>query len=197
MTWSNLVLWNVQIALLVTAAALLAAAVRLNARTRLMYWQALLAVCLLLPLLQPWQREVVVVPGASAPAAAAAPPASGPPAAPARRFGPGDAVAAVLAAGFLLRAAWFGLGLVRLARYRRGARTLEPVPEPIAALQRQLCVFPEIRLSGALAGPVTFGFRNPVVLLPERFTECDPQLQAAMVPRVVPRQAARLAVHRH
>lgn len=181
MTWSNLVVWNLQIALLVAVAALAAALVRLgDARVRLLYWQALLAVCLLLPLVQPWQREVMVVPSTPPQAVAVTPAAPGPEPAPAPRWSAGDAAAAALAAGLLLRAAWFGLGLLRLARYRRGARPLDPVPAPVAALQRQLCVFPEIRLSGDVAGPVTFGFRDPVVLFPERFTELDPEVQAAV-----------------
>ena len=49
MNWSNLAVWNMQIALLAGAATLLAAVFRLRpAPARLAYWQTLLALCVLL-----------------------------------------------------------------------------------------------------------------------------------------------------
>ena len=71
MTWSNLLLWMAQIALLVAAGALLPWVFRLrSAHARLVFWQVLLVACLLLPLLQPWRRSVVAEAPAASPAAA-------------------------------------------------------------------------------------------------------------------------------
>ena len=184
MSWSNLALWNVQIALLAVAAAALAAIFRLRpAPARLVYWQALLALCLVLPAVQPWRQETVVLPGE---AAVADGDGGGPgsarslcaPRAPALSWP--EAVAALLAAGILVRAGWFGLGLLRLARYRRTARVLHPLPEPVAEACRRIGVYPEIALSEEVSGPVTFGFRDPVILFPARFPDLDREVQSAV-----------------
>ena len=61
----NLFAYSVQVALVILVGGLVAAALRLKQpRVMLAYWQALLAACLLLPLLEPWQR-VVLSPAAS------------------------------------------------------------------------------------------------------------------------------------
>ena len=183
MTWSNLLLWMAQIALLVAAGALLPWVFRLrSAHARLVFWQVLLVACLLLPLLQPWRRSVVAEAPAASPAAAvvAAPAAPGPAAPPWPRFGLMDALAAMLAAGVLARAGWFALGMFRLARLRRAACELDPVPAPVERLRRELAVYPELRVSGEVAGPVTFGYRNPVVLFPPSFPDLEPDVQAAV-----------------
>ncbi|HWQ52865.1 MAG TPA: TonB family protein [Bryobacteraceae bacterium] len=181
MSWQNLALWSAQIALLVTAGALLPVLFRLgHAHARLIFWQVLLAGCLVLPFVQPWEPTVTVV-SSEAPAVAAAGPVVNIPApAEVPRFGLTGALAATLAAGMLLRATWFGLGLLRLSRYRRSARELDPLPEPVRRIMRELGIYPRIRLSRDVAGPVTFGFHDPVILLPERFPELDPEVQAAV-----------------
>ena len=61
--WSadNLLAWMEQAFLLASAGSLLLMVFRIrHARTKLVYCHALLTMCLLLPLLQPWKHPVVV-----------------------------------------------------------------------------------------------------------------------------------------
>ena len=184
MSYTNLAVWNAQIALLAAAAALLVAVFRLRpAPARLFYWQALLVLCLALPALQPWRHDTVVAvapaevhqavsPGPELPSP---PPVSAP-----RHLSWPEAVLWMLGAGALARFGRFGLGLVRLARYRRAGRPLDPVPPAVERVRRRLGVYPEMAISSEIAGPVTFGLMDPVILLPANFLELDPEVQSAV-----------------
>jgi TonB family protein len=75
----------------------------------------------------------------------------------------------LLAAGAAIRLGWLAVGFRRLRRYRRNARRLGgPVTCPTY-------------LSDEISSPVTFGFRQPVVLLPASFPEMDPSIQQAIL----------------
>ena len=57
--WDNLVTYSLQIGLLVGLAAFVPALLRLRLPgAKLAYWHMLLAACLVLPLVRPWQQEV-------------------------------------------------------------------------------------------------------------------------------------------
>src|SRR5271155_786716 len=59
--FSNLIFWSAQVALLVLAAGLLPRLFQIRQpRVLLVYWRALLAVSLALPMIQPWHRVQVV-----------------------------------------------------------------------------------------------------------------------------------------
>jgi TonB family protein len=94
---------------------------------------------------------------------------------------PFRAIAWLLVAGAGLRFAWIGVGFLRLARYRDKS---EALPEPLAfagVLQQRLGTNAALRISREARGPVTFGWLKPVVLLPERFLEFEPELQEAVL----------------
>ena len=56
----DLVAYSIQVAALVGVGVVMARALRVRVpRVRHAYWQALLAVCVLLPLLQPWHPEIL------------------------------------------------------------------------------------------------------------------------------------------
>ena len=125
---SNLVAWSVQVGMLTLMAVVVTRIVQVDApAVRYAWWRAVLVVCLLLPVIQPWQRPVLVTtevlpvdwtaPASPGPAARAAP-VQAP--AVARVTGPGwpSILAAVLVAGALLRLTLLGAGLVRLRRLR-------------------------------------------------------------------------------
>ena len=86
----------------------------------------------------------------------------------------------VLASGVAVRLAWLALGLAKLRRYRRTARRLEPLPWDIQGIMARLDIVPEFCLSEEIHGPVTFGLRRSVILLPPNFTELDVGLQQAI-----------------
>ena len=169
--WDNIVAYSLQIGLLVALAAFVPVLLRLKVpRARLAYWHFLLAACLLLPVF-----------GTRAPKAAdgdvritttsvvVADPQPAP-----RPAIPRSAIALwLLTAGAVVRLGWLGAGFLRLRHYRRHSVALEPAPS--------WGVEADLRISDAVASPVTFGLRKPVVLLPARFPSLNPALQEAIL----------------
>jgi TonB family protein len=174
----NLFGYCLQVALLAAAGILLPRALRLRApRVLYRYWQAVLAVCLFLPLLQPW-RPVGVEGSATAAGhilAAVNTTAPGQAILPASRL-----ILFVLAGGVVIRLMGLVLGLVRLRRYREKAERIECLPPGVREIATRLGVAPDFRQSPEVPGPVTFGFRRPVVVLPPCFAEMDAARQLAV-----------------
>ncbi len=146
---------------------------------RLRYWQALLGLVLLLPVVAP-----LAVPSSPEPllargsmvvevVAGAVPSEDGRAAAP--------WLALVVATVALALVARVVLGLAALGRLRRDARPLEPLPEPVLAAEGRVGVSALILISPHTAVPVAFGVTRPVVLLPESFPDLDPEVQEALV----------------
>ncbi len=181
--FNNLLAASAQIALLVVVAALLPGAFRLRQpRVLLGYWTALLAACLLLPLLEPW-RTVPQPPAGAAVTfrtgsirilTAAAPPAKR------WTFPIYQVVALALLAGIVVRLVGLGIGLLRLRQYRRTALPLTPVPDAIKDMQARTQACAGFCLSKAVDSPVTFGLVRPVILLPERFLDFEAPHQATI-----------------
>jgi TonB family protein len=162
LVWSNILAYSLQVGLLVALGAFVPALMRMRvASARLLYWQLLLVACLVLPWVRPWHRETIVanVSVTTVVMSVAAP-------VPEQfHIAPGELLLYLLAAGVVARLAWLCVGFWRLRRYRRHAVPLENAG-----------VWAEVLLSAEISSPVTFGWRRPVILLPERF----PQLSEAM-----------------
>ncbi|TAM79506.1 MAG: TonB family protein [Acidobacteria bacterium] len=174
----DLVAYSIQAAALVGAGAMMASLLRLRLpRVRLAYWQALLAVCVFLPLLQPWRPEVLEISGSAwsdvtlAPSAAAAAP-SGPSLA--------EIVLWLVCAGIVLRLAWIAMGLGRLWLYRRRAKRIEKLPQAVEEAHRLAPASPAFFISRQIQTPATFGFFRPAVLFPARFLEMEAAMQKAI-----------------
>jgi TonB family protein len=169
--WANVVAYSLQIGLLVGLAAFVPAALRLRLPgARLVYWHVLLAACLLLPLVRPWKQEVAGTVQVSTSVAVVVPAQP----APRRSLPPASEIAlVVLAAGALVRLGWLAAGFWKLRQYRRHSQPLEPASS--------WSVEADLRISGDLASPVTFGARRPVILLPARFPEFDAHMQEAIL----------------
>jgi protein TonB len=169
--WDNLVAYSLQIGLLVALAAFVPALLRLRLPgAKLVYWHFLLAACLLLPVLGPRTQEAdtsTVQISSSVALLTPVPPAPRP------GIPKSEIALLLLAAGVVLRLSWLGVGLWRLRQYRRHSQPLEPATSWSAEA--------DLRISDAVASPVTFGFRKPVVLLPARFPELDSQIQEAIL----------------
>ena len=175
----NLVAYSAQVALLVLVGAGLAALVRVDAAgVRYVYWRALLALCLILPWL-PVRRSVVVtiadtvpialLPSSSLPVGAQTAPV------PAGVTDWVSLLGWVIVAGVVLRVCWVGLGLWRLRRLSRAGTIAAPcvIHDEAQDLVRARA---EIRYVSS-GQPVTFGFRRPVVLLPEMLRAQPAQIQ--------------------
>jgi protein-disulfide isomerase len=176
----NLAVYCAQLVVLIAAGAMMVAATRLREpRLRLIYWQVLLALGVLLPLIEPWQtapklEQVVVETGGSAIHAGSAgiEAAAALPAHAAPSFTTYEIVAILLVSGFLLRLFWLAAGLVRLRRSRLHASPLGP-HAAVEQFKTALGISPAVLVSDRNSSPVTFGWRTPRILLPRKFTEMD------------------------
>ncbi len=174
----NLLVYSLQIALMGGAGVLLPRCLKLRApRVLYGYWQAVLGLCLLAPLVQPW-RHAETASGISASS---------------RLIFRGDVattrlggfpfarlILLLLAAGIGLRLLRLALGLATLRRYRQQALRVEALPAGIGAIAARLAVVPKFCVSEHVHGPVTFGWRNPVVFVPPCFPSMEADRQRAI-----------------
>ena len=153
------------------------------------FWRTLLLACVLLPFCQPWKVSTT-------PAANSAPVSESVPTqvegqglqreqvatiAKVWPFGSSDVAIVALAAGMVFRALWFLLGAYKLRRLRRTAVRLEPAPFSVRDAQTRVGVHADVYSSNDIAGPITFGFRRPVVMLPPAVLSMENDLQDAIL----------------
>jgi TonB family protein len=182
MTAANALAWFAQIAVVVGVCAGLPRLVGLrSAGAQHVFWRVVLTLCLLLPVLQPWQpHEMAFVPAPAAVVPAAARVAPAAPAAPVNPPVDWLALAAkVVAAGIVVRLAWLAVGLARLRRIRRAAG--EPAIGFDDLRQATAAGAVPIFWSRETTHPVTFGTLKPVVLLPVAIKSVDLAAQRAVV----------------
>ncbi|MCX6543916.1 MAG: M56 family metallopeptidase [Acidobacteria bacterium] len=197
--WSlaNLLAWAVQVTAIVAAGGLLLVWLRVREPgARLIFLRTLLLVCVALPLLQPW----AVAPAGSLASVDARPPAAASSPVDARAELPSVAISGytaagpapsssapwrpiaigVLAIGVVCRTGWLGLGLISLMRLRRSSKALEPQPAAVGVAESVVGATASFRVSPRVQRPVTFGLRQPVVLVPDGFLEYAPAEQSAI-----------------
>lgn len=175
---SSLLAWSEQVFVL-TAAGALAALTITHPKARLLLWQGLLLLMLLLPLVEPWKTPPVEVSSTAVVIAGAGP--SVPIAAPVTpKFQwrslhwRAEDWLWLIGAGAALRLLWVGAGFFRLRRYRRQARLLAEPPLRFASDVASWYA------SDSVPGPVTYGWRRPVILLPARTLELPGDLIEAI-----------------
>jgi TonB family protein len=183
MTAPNFLAYFAQVTIVVLACAGLPRLLGLRAPgPQYAFWRVVLAVCLLLPILQPWHPgEMVFVPAPDSAGSLPSAPPPPPPASAAAAAAPFDWMAAaqvVILLGILTRLAWIGLGMIRLQRMRR--RATEPAAG-FGDLEQAIGVTVPILWSSEVRHPVTFGMREPVVLLPIALRAADLPAQRAVV----------------
>lgn len=177
--FGNGLLWAAQVALVAGAGLLLPRLLRLRQpRLLLALGQALLVLVVLLPLVQPRRpvasASMTLTAIWSDPAGGAAPPPLDV---------PWQTVGWLLAGATAIRLGWMGAGLLWLAHLRRTAR---PLALPPAAAWEALCARigvepPELLVSERVPGPVGFGLRRPVIVVPASFETADPATQRAVL----------------
>jgi TonB family protein len=167
----NLAAYSIQVALVVAVGGLAAAALRMRQpRVMLAYWQALLAACLLLPVVEPWQQTGLAPTGIVATAVS-------------RRAAAVDSLASslslpawvvlVLGAGAGLGLLRLALGLWRLNHYRRTALRIAPLPSALRDAQALVGIAPSFYFSDRVGTPVTLGWLDPAIILPRWFERMD------------------------
>jgi TonB family protein len=178
--WFNLAAWCIQVVIVAAAGAALPVLFRVKApRAKLWYWQALLAVCLALPLVEPWAKPVAVRSGVTF--------TTGQFHVAAQQAQSGFSVPwlevglAVLIGGIALRLLWLGAGLFRLRRYHNGGVVLGAGENDFEDLRRGIAPEAEILFSDQVTSPVTFGMWNAVILLPESFRRLGLEARRSIV----------------
>ena len=174
-----LVIYSAQILLIVCVAAMAAALLFRQVRpaVRLAYWRGVGILCLLLPLLAPGEGEPMALSVAFTSVSVANQQA----------VIVNPLPVATNVAILWIWSAGLCLGLSRLLaaswslRRQRRRSTPATLGTEVEALKTLLAPHAEFRWSDALAQPVTFGFRRPVILLPERFRELGAEAQCAVV----------------
>jgi hypothetical protein len=171
--YTTILVWSAQICVLVALGAL-ASLTLTHVKARLLFWQGMLLVLLLLPVIQPWRARLPE----GIPALLKDP---RPPAAvqqtivlPHVHRWSSEDLLLVLALGAAARLLWIAVGFFRLRRYRAESRRLIEAPVPFGSNSA------EWHLHDELPGPVTYGWRRPRILLPARFERMESSLQEAI-----------------
>jgi beta-lactamase regulating signal transducer with metallopeptidase domain len=176
----NLAAWSLQVGVLALAAAAAGRVVPVERPApRLALGQALLALVLLLPLVQPWAAATAAVDvtlGAATPATGRAAAGRGAGTLP---LPFASVVAAVLATGIAARLSLFAFRLGRLRRVGRSAQPLEPAPW-LASLRDAVAPRASLALTEEAGSPATYGFHRPLVLLPLSFPAMPRERQQAL-----------------
>ncbi|MDE3179410.1 MAG: M56 family metallopeptidase, partial [Acidobacteriota bacterium] len=176
---SDLAAYSFQAGAIIIVGSLLPPLLRLRVpKVRLVYWQALLAACLLLPLIEPWKEALAPMDGTSGEVSVSV--GTGAVTGARWPFSLAEVILAVLLAGFLFRAVWIMLGLRRLRLYRMRAELPSWAQSPIDEARDLVGVSARILLSRDLKSPATFGLRSPVVLLPVLFFQLPCMQQRAI-----------------
>ena len=169
---SSLLAWSEQVCILVAAGALASIAIS-SPKARLAMWQALLLLSLFLPVLEPWKTPPLLL-AAPAPAsvvtAFTVTPATQQPGLHWRS----EYWFWIIAIGAALRLIFAAAGLLRLRRYRLSAR---PLPEPPLRFASNIASWYSTDSAG---GPVTYGWRRPVILLPSEALDLPADLLEAI-----------------
>lgn len=160
MSWTNLLHWSAQVLLLVGVAGLTLHLARVrDARLRLWTLHLTLLGCLLLPLLEPTQPLIVVkfdgvlTPGVT-PQSSAVKEIS---------------IFGIWATGVAIALLRLSMALVRVRALRRNSR-------PFAVREGV-----DVRIGADVASPVTFGFLNPVILLPRHAVDVAAAVREPMI----------------
>jgi beta-lactamase regulating signal transducer with metallopeptidase domain len=171
--YTTVLVWSAQICILVALAAL-ASLMLTHVKARLWFWQGLLLILLLLPVIQPWRARLPEgIPALSKDHASSATAQQTIILTKHHRWGREDLLL-VLALGAAARLLWIAVGFMRLRRYRAESRRLGEVPVPFGTSTA------EWYLHDHLAGPVTYGWIRPRILLPARFEQMESSLREAI-----------------
>ncbi len=168
----NLIAYSAQIGILVMAGAALPRLFRMRSPgPMLIYWQCLLAVCVLLPLFESRQPAPAGSLAHFAVTAALAP-----------IPGPGSGsfltiALALIGAGSMIRLAWYAAGLWKLTRFRNAAQALDPAPRWMQEIENRLGTHAAIYVSPEINAPASFG---RTILLPAAWLETQPEWQRAI-----------------
>lgn len=173
---ANVIAHATQAAIVTAAAALIHIALRrAHPGLRLALWQTVLALNVLAPVLQPW-RPVPVAATATIGAFVVSSNTAGALAPGRYAVSVSSLLLAAIAVGIAARLAWLAIGLIKLRSLARSSDAISEQPDPVRRAIEDVGVSAEFRISGE-AGPVSFGTRQPIVVVPRQFLSLDAESQ--------------------
>jgi TonB family protein len=177
---ANIIAYSVQLAVLVAAAVVVTRVVRLRAPLPVLrFWQAILAVGIVLPFVQP---STTIEQASTSPAIfqllvtglSTRPAAS-----------PSIDVAAwmlyAIGAGVAIKMLWLALGLIRLRAIRRRTEAAPMLVPVLDELSASLQARASIAISDDLDTPATVGVTRPLILVPRSLLTLPHDIQRAVI----------------
>jgi TonB family protein len=178
----NIAAWSVQVGVLALVAAVLSRLLPVERpHARLAFGQALLALVVGLPVLQPWRSTALEVDWSLGITPIGASPSATTFGALSSAVTPGwpAVLAGLLLLGFLVQVTRVAVGLVRIRSLRRHGRIWD-APPWLVALRDELAPRARFLLSDDTGTPATFGLWRPTILLPTAFESMDRESQRAI-----------------
>jgi outer membrane biosynthesis protein TonB len=165
-----LLAWSAQICIVAAVGGLAALTLSLP-KGRLLFWQGLLVLMLFLPVLEPWKQPLPLgIPAMTD----TGPQGAGPVIVMEPSLWRREYWLAIIAFGCALRLLWMGIGFLRLRRYRKEARRFAQPPVPFGTGAA------DWYLHDHVAGPVTYGWLRPSILLPTQFEQMPAYVREAI-----------------
>jgi beta-lactamase regulating signal transducer with metallopeptidase domain len=167
---NNLISWWIQVTVIAALGTALPMLFRIrHPRTQMAFYHFILAVCIALPLIEPWhhpllfttsamQGDVILVPGVSWL----------------------TYVAWIFVGGMLVKLCWLAGGYLQIRRYRASATRIFPIPDSIRQARALTGTDARFGFSRNVDGPVTLGHVDPMILLPESFLTLDHDAQLSI-----------------
>jgi beta-lactamase regulating signal transducer with metallopeptidase domain len=172
LSFDNVIAWLVQVSVLVFVGVTLPTLLRIrHPKSLLVYYHGLLALCFVLPFIQPFQHPLLLVSNVLSASVHLAP-SSG--------LSWASIVIAIIAIGIAVKLCWLCAGLWQLRQYRRSAIPLFPVPVSIHEARKLTGADAIFCMSKDVTGPATLGYADPVVLLPVSFLSLDEDAQRSV-----------------
>ena len=179
----NLLVWALQVLVIGSIGALLSAIFRIrHPRSHLRYCYLILALCVVLPFVQPWQHPVapsVQVDSGQQPSQIVMTSNSEPQGREPISWR--QVLMSIFVTGITARLCLLFVGIWQLRRYRTQGSVLYPPVQSAVFAQRLTKQEAIICVSADDVGPVTFGFLHPIILVPQSFLALDEEAQCGIL----------------
>jgi len=163
----NLIPWSIQISVVAALGAGLPRLFKVrHPKTQLAFLHFILAVCILLPFVEPWQHPFLAANGAVRNVSHAV---TGTPWL--------NYLVWVICAGIVAKLCWLAGGLFQIRKYRSSSSRVFPIPESIREARILTQADARFGVSRCVDGPATLGYMDPIILLPESFQTLDHDAQ--------------------
>jgi hypothetical protein len=166
----NLISWWIQVTVIAALGTALPIFFRIrHPRTQIAFYHSILAVCVALPLIEPWYHPLLIANGAVQRGANLLPDVSWL-----------TYLKWFFVAGMLVKLCWLVAGYLQIRRYRASATRIFPLPESIRQARVMTGADARFGISRSVDGPATLGHVDPVILLPESFDSLDHDAQLSI-----------------